>query len=433
MKKMKWVGLIVLILIAVGAGIWVALVKFEWEKPTVHFLMDTQYVGQNLNFRVEDQKSGVAEVRVEVIQQGKTTALLLEHFPKGTHRVEKTVTVRPLPPGLKNGEAQVRIAALDHSWNRGNPVSLEKSVIIDTIPPQVAVLGALNYVNQGGTGLVTYQASEEIPVTGVRVGDVFYPGYRLSKDHYLAYFAVPYSIPTDVQVTVVAEDRAGNKTTAVFRPIIKKKGFKHDKIQVTDTFLKSIIPYFTERDPNLKGTPLEIFLTINQKERLVDHQEIQKLCQHSEPRALWSGPFLRLPNAKPMASFGQDRTYWYEGKQVDHQVHLGVDLASLAQSPVPAANAGKVVFAGPLGIYGNSVLIDHGCGLFSMYSHLSQITAEAKKEVKKGEAIGRTGATGLAGGDHLHFSILVHGVFVNPIEWWDEHWIRDNVEKKLAG
>jgi murein DD-endopeptidase MepM/ murein hydrolase activator NlpD len=132
-----------------------------------------------------------------------------------------------------------------------------------------------------------------------------------------------------------------------------------------------------------------------------------------------------------MASFAEERTYWNNGKEMDRQVHLGVDLASLAQSPVPAANSGRVVFAGPLGIYGNTVMIDHGCGLFSMYSHLSRIEIEVKKEVKKGETLGRTGFTGLAGGDHLHFSMLVDGVFVNPIEWWDEHWIKDNIEKKM--
>ena len=433
MKRMKWVALIVVILILAGAGIWLVVVKFEREKPTVQLLMDSPYLTKNLSFTVEDQKSGVAEVRVEVAQQGKTTALLLERFPRETHRVEKTLPMRPLPPGLKNGEAQIRIFALDHSWNKGNPVVLEKSVIIDTIPPQLTVLGALHYVNQGGTGLVTYQTSEEIPLNGVRVGDLFFPGYSVSKDRYLAYFAILHNASKEVPVSVTAEDRAGNQTKAAFHPIIKWKRFKHDKIQITETFLKNLIPYFTERDPNLKGSPLDIFLKINQKQRQVDHQEIQKLCRHTEPQPLWSGPFLRLPNSKPMASFGEDRTYWYEGKQVDHQVHLGVDLASTAHSPIPAANSGKVILAGPLGIYGNTVLIDHGCGLVSMYSHLSQIETEAKREVKKGETIGRTGATGLAGGDHLHFSILVHGVFVNPIEWWDEHWIKDNVEKKMAG
>jgi murein DD-endopeptidase MepM/ murein hydrolase activator NlpD len=110
---------------------------------------------------------------------------------------------------------------------------------------------------------------------------------------------------------------------------------------------------------------------------------------------------------------------------------LGVDLASLAQSRVPAGNSGIVVFAGPLGIYGNTVVIDHGCGLFSMYSHLSKIEVEVKKEVKRGDSLGRTGATGMAGGDHLHYAMMVHGVFVNPLEWWDPHWIRDNVDLKM--
>jgi len=132
-----------------------------------------------------------------------------------------------------------------------------------------------------------------------------------------------------------------------------------------------------------------------------------------------------------MASFAQDRTYYYNGRQVDRQVHWGVDLASLAQSPVPTANSGIVVFAGSLGIYGNAVIIDHGCGLFSMYSHLSKLEAEVKREVKKGDSLGRTGATGMAGGDHLHYAMMVQGVFVNPLEWWDDHWIRDNVDLKM--
>ncbi len=132
-----------------------------------------------------------------------------------------------------------------------------------------------------------------------------------------------------------------------------------------------------------------------------------------------------------MAFFGRIRTYWYEGKQVDQQVHLGIDLASTAHSPIPAANSGRVIFTGPLGIYGNTVMVDHGCGLISMYSHLSTIETEVTREVKKGEILGYTGSTGLSRGDHLHFSMLVHGVFVNPIEWWDEHWIKDTIEKKM--
>jgi len=431
MGRMKWVAVAVLILILFGGGIWLVLVKFEWEKPIIQLLTDSKYLSKELSFKVEDQKSGVAEVRVEITQKGKTATLLTENFPRKIHRVEKALAMRPLPEGLKDGEAQIKISALDHSWNRGNPVVLERNMIIDTTPPRVAVLGALHYVNQGGAGFVTYQTSEETPVSGVQVGDLFFSGYSTGKDGYLTYFAISYDATPDVSVSLVAEDQAGNRTRARFRPVIKHRNFKKDRIELTDTFLNNIIPYFRERDPSLRGSPLDIFLTVNRKQRAIDHQQIKKLCQHREATPLWSGPFLRFPNSKPMASFAQDRTYWYGGRQVDQQVHLGIDLASTAHSPIPAANSGKVIFAGPLGIYGNTVLIDHGCGLFSMYSHLSQIETEVRKEVRKGEILGRTGSTGLAGGDHLHFSVLVQGVFVNPIEWWDEHWIKDNVEKKM--
>ena len=131
-----------------------------------------------------------------------------------------------------------------------------------------------------------------------------------------------------------------------------------------------------------------------------------------------------------MAAFGDRRTYTYDGKVVDQQVHLGVDLASTAQCPIPAANAGRVVFADPLGIHGFTVVLDHGLGLFSMYCHLSQIDVAMSQDVTRGQTLGLSGATGLAGGDHLHFAMLIHGAFVNPVEWWDDHWIRDNVELK---
>ena len=431
MKKLVGVAIGVGLLIVIGVGSWICLVKFEQEKPTIKITPDSRYLGQKITVRVEDQKSGVAEVRVEAVQKGKTVILLTEKFSKGTQNVEKTLAMRPLPQGLKDGETQIKIFARDHSWNKGNPVSLEKKVVIDTHPPQITVLGALHYINKGGTALVTYQTSEETPVSGVQTGEFFFPGYPTGKNQYLTYFTLGHISPKEISVLAVAEDHAGNRAKTGFRLILKSKAFKKDKIQITEGFLKNVMPYFTERDSSLQGTPQEIFLIVNRKQREADHGEIKKICQQTGTQPLWSGPFLRLPNSKPMASFAEERTYWYNGKEIDRQVHLGVDLASLAQSPIPAANSGRVVFAGPLGIYGNTVLMDHGCGLFSMYSHLSRIETEVKKEVKKGETLGRTGTTGLAGGDHLHFSVLVNGVFVNPIEWWDEHWIKDNIDKKM--
>jgi murein DD-endopeptidase MepM/ murein hydrolase activator NlpD len=141
---------------------------------------------------------------------------------------------------------------------------------------------------------------------------------------------------------------------------------------------------------------------------------------------------LRLPGAANRAGFADRRRYVYKGKQVDRQVHLGIDLASLANASVPAANGGKVVLADTLGIYGQTVILDHGFGLFSMYAHLSHIGVSQGQSVSRGDTIGKTGTSGLAGGDHLHFSMLVHGTFVNPLEWWDARWIDHNITSKIA-
>ena len=147
---------------------------------------------------------------------------------------------------------------------------------------------------------------------------------------------------------------------------------------------------------------------------------------------MWSGSFRRF-FGKPMARFGDRRTYMYQNKAVDQQTHLGEDLASLINSPVYAGNNGVVVYAEPLGIYGQTVILDHGLGVFSSYSHMSQIDVKVGDKLDKGAVLGRTGTTGLAAGDHLHFAINLQGEFVDPLEWWDPHWLKDQVEGVWAG
>jgi len=132
-----------------------------------------------------------------------------------------------------------------------------------------------------------------------------------------------------------------------------------------------------------------------------------------------------------MALYGDRRTWVYNGQTVGESLHEGIDLASTAQAPVQAANSGLVAFTGSIGIYGETVIIDHGMGMISLYAHLSSIQVSRGQSVGKGDIIGNTGVSGLAAGDHLHFSIMVGGQFVNPIEWWDPNWIKNNVIQKI--
>ena len=95
-----------------------------------------------------------------------------------------------------------------------------------------------------------------------------------------------------------------------------------------------------------------------------------------------------------------------------------------------ASNAGRIVYADYLGIYGNTVIIDHGMGLYSLYGHLSAIDVAKEQMVNRGQSLGHTGQTGLAGGDHLHFSMIVQGIQVNPVEWWDPAWVENHFLSK---
>jgi murein DD-endopeptidase MepM/ murein hydrolase activator NlpD len=106
---------------------------------------------------------------------------------------------------------------------------------------------------------------------------------------------------------------------------------------------------------------------------------------------------------------------------------MGLDLASVQQGAIKSSNAGTTVFSQPNGIYGNLPIIDHGLGLYTLYGHCSEVHVQEKDKVKAGQTIAKTGSSGYAMGDHLHFGVLVQGIEVRPEEWMDSQWIRDNI------
>jgi murein DD-endopeptidase MepM/ murein hydrolase activator NlpD len=296
------------------------------------------------------------------------------------------------------------------------------------------LLSTVHNVRKGGTGVVAFRLNEEPETAGVEVGEIFFPAYPESaggEGAYLAFFALPHNAGSSPQLSLVAKDNAGNETRRAFPSRILDKKFPRDTIRVSDSFLQRKVPEFQAEDPSLDSDLLKAYLTVNREWREKNHERLRELCAESSPERLWAGAFLQMKNTKNMSPYAVRRNYVYNGKIVDKQVHLGLDLASTAGAPVPAANRGVVAMAGHLGIYGQTVLLDHGHGLFSLYSHLSGLAVAEGESVERGQTIGSSGQTGMAGGDHLHFSILVSGEFVNPVEWLDDHWITDNVLNKL--
>jgi murein DD-endopeptidase MepM/ murein hydrolase activator NlpD len=140
---------------------------------------------------------------------------------------------------------------------------------------------------------------------------------------------------------------------------------------------------------------------------------------------------MQLSNSQVESFFADRRSYIYKGTKIDQQDHVGFDLSVTQHYPIEASNDGKVVLAEYFGIYGNTVIVDHGAGLLSLYGHLSSIDVKPGQAVKKKEPVGKSGETGLAGGDHLHFGMFLHGVPVDPREWWDAKWINDHVLSRL--
>ena len=439
MKKTGIIAAVGAIALVSGALGWLYFAGWlDLGKPAIQLDSDIIAIGskKDIGITFSDERSGLSGLKVEIVQDNKPHLLAQETFPsRSTRQKVLRLTVQPNALKLNNGPAIVRITAEDASLFKNETVVSEQ-VRIDTLPPQIYMLSPVNYINQGGTGFIPYRTSKPTALTGVFVDDRFYPGYNIvigGKPTSVAYFALEPGASAATKIVIFARDGAGNEARTSMPFTIKPKKFRADKVNLSETFLQKIMPEFQASIPQLQGkTPVEVFGYVNTTLREENAKIIQSVCRKSINKKLWEGVFHRMRNASPMALFGDQRTYLVDGKPFGNSVHLGVDLASTAHAPIEAANHGIVVFAGPLGIYGNAVIIDHGLGLFSLYAHLSSFETVVGKNVKKEEKIGVSGMSGLAGGDHLHFSILVGGEFVNPQEWWDPHWIEDNVMKKMA-
>jgi len=423
----------------IAAAVWLFLGnRLEFSKPSFTAQGEMRTLGSQspLKLTFSDFQSGLSKTEVLLSQNGKTHSLSNMTYPPGryrTHTVE--VLLDPAKLGLQEGPATLRISARDSALI-SNAATRELPVTIDFGPPQIFLLSTQNHVNPGGTCVVAYRLSESVTQTGVMVDSSFFKAYPITlsgKPSFICYFAMPMEAGgKPVVIRIFARDQGGNQSSASVPYQLMNKTFRSDKMMLSDAFLQQKMPEFQMSLPQLRGKPLlDAFIYVNTLLRADNFKTIQSLCAKTEPRQLWNDTFLRMKNASPMAQFGDHRTYLYGGNSVGESVHMGVDLASTSQAPIEAANSGTVVFAGPLGIYGSTVVIDHGFGLFSLYAHLSSLSVKTAQSVSRGSVIGASGLTGLAGGDHLHFGMIVGGQFVNPQEWWDPHWIKDNVMRKM--
>lgn len=430
-----WLSVLVLLGLVGGFVVW------RQRQPLVAATIDPAlpalgHPKRTVTLALRAGAGSLRSVEVRVVQ-GTTSRTVLAEELSGS-AAERPLALEAAALGLVEGPAELQVFARDSVWRpRPDPgPRLVHRFTVDLTPPVLELKTATGYIKHAGAGVVVYRVTGATR-SGVQAGGELFPGVSGLADDpavHVALFAVPYSAP-QAPPSLVAEDEAGNQRVIGVPVTFLPVRFPKDTIHLSEAFLQRKVPELAPQTPG--GATLEqlteAFLRVNREGRREAEAKIREIGRSgSAPRPVWKGTFRQQSNSKVFANYPEERTYEVNGKTVDTQWHLGIDLASRKQSAVEAANAGRVVFTGPNGIYGNMVVLDHGLGLMSLYGHLSEIGVKVGQEVAQGEALGRSGETGLAGGDHIHVAMLVHGVYTTPIEWWDEHWLRDRLAKPLA-
>lgn len=442
MSTRGWLGILLTALV-VGAGAF-AWTRFEGAAPEIR-APEAILVGNSSHpvaIELADRGAGLRGVSVVLAHAGGDETLHSEQFPGSTFggaargeapaHIEVVIDGAKLPRQVE--QAFLRIFVRDWSWRdglRGNETRLDVNVSVDRKPPRIAVATGLTYVRRGGAGVVVYSLSELARRDGVQVGKTFFRGFPLG-DRRVAFYAFPTDAPADPAIRLVAEDAAGNVAKARWPVVLNERTLPKANVTLPRSFLDEKVSELARAEGIEAPDIQQAFQRVNTDLRQRNEQQIREIVADSAPERLWEGAFEQLQNSKVTSRFAEQRAYFIDGKKTSEATHFGYDLASTAAARITAAAAGRVAFADELGIYGECVVLDHGLGVASLYGHLSRLDVAAGDRVERGQPLGLSGATGLAGGDHLHFAVLVGGTYVDPLEWWDPKWVEDNVDARLA-
>jgi murein DD-endopeptidase MepM/ murein hydrolase activator NlpD len=402
--------------------------------PAVDLTSQVSTIGQAtpISVHVTDPR-GVRSVKASVEQNGTSYPVWQMAQPSKAKEATYSFTAGArTTPQLKDGKAKLTVEATSNDLLHRS-ARIERDVTVVTQPPTVSADSEQHYIYIGMADLATLDVSGAYTAAGVRVGDQSFRAWPMpgGKPGLFSMYAFAWNMPQTTVPVVFALNGAGNDVTSPLRIVFPKKEQPHytvHQLQVSDQFLQKVIG---ELDPNGSGDPVARFVKINSEMRKTNNKTLADLRFKTADHFLFSQPFQRQSHSAAEATFADLRHYIYQGKEIDQQVHLGYDLAVTQHVGVEASNDGRVVWAAPLGIYGNCIVVDHGYALQTIYGHLSHIDVHEGDMVKRGQVMGQSGMTGMAGGDHIHFAMQLDGVQIDPKEWWDPHWIQDHVARRV--
>lgn len=313
----------------------------------------------------------------------------------------------------------------------------EFRIRIDTNNPRVNLLRYSPEIARGGCAVAILQVKDESAVAvkvKVKNGRTYFgQEYGMSRI-YAVLFTWELTGPAfkaDIEVT----DRAGNQTVIPLPITTRETKYPVTVINVGDSFLED---KKKELVPDRKDLPKD---AMKQYDLLVKNLYSRTTVSLTELGSRVKSNFLTnlsvntafnpLKRYKISSEYGLFRIFKFKGEVVRQNYHMGLDLFDLPKSEIFSHNPGRVVYAGYNGAAGNVMMIDHGLGLYSIYMHCTEFFFKEGDIVKAGDRIALSGTTGYSTGDHLHFGMMLQGVYVNPHEWMNSAWIRNQIRQVI--
>ncbi len=439
-RKNNYAGIITLLifLLIIGGAFFVYSSKqFSRKKPKI-IVNNTIYWNLKKPLKIILKDDSGIKFAQAILSDGKNNLVLANKIYK---TINKKCILSIKPPKnnfiLNKNNFTMKIEAVDMSkWNffSGNKAIKTIHIIIDQKSPEVYTISSSYGIRRGGSAVVIFYANDKnLKKLYIQTsfGKKFIPTPFYKKGYYISLLAWPVRAK-NFRANVVAIDKANNIAKAYIPLYLKPPRFRKVTIQIKDSFLNNKVATFIHNNaPKISSeSPSKQFIYTEVTERKINEDLISKITSKTDSQMITNfhlKPFYPLIDAEKVAGFGDFRTYFYKGQKICTSYHLGVDLASIARAKIRSSNKGIVVFAHFNGIYGNNMIIYHGLGLYSLYGHCSKFLVQKGDQVKTNQVIARTGQTGMALGDHLHFGIYIQGVAVSPIEWFDKHWMKINI------
>jgi murein DD-endopeptidase MepM/ murein hydrolase activator NlpD len=323
--------------------------------------------------------------------------VLISHF-KINRKVDEHVFTIPTKT-LSNGSHELKIEVRDASY-RKNTTNEVMTFYIDNRPLQAAFVksDADIKVFQGRTLHVPFQVSKPIQEASVKLFNKTFMCVPESEDSLIYECFIPIACeetPNEYLLSFEVTDCVGNTVTLDTKFQIVPYPFKKQNLTIDSQKLKE------EAENGLPADELN--------ERLV------KLFEQSPHKKLWRGLFYVPMDIKRVSTeFGTIRTTVHKGRYA----HNAVDLVGSPHATVWAPQDGIIVLKDRFASSGNTVAIDHGCGILSLFFHLDSFAnIEVGDKIRKGNPIGKQGKTGHATGEHLHWETRINNIQVDPMQW----------------